>query len=633
MDADEVIPFPLVLTPMTFRTDLHYNRFVFRMQKTRLKTNLHMRVLMPHQSKSTRLILRIFLLLLGAAVIIFDFLIDRITASGEAGFGAVQVFILLVGILLCLAAFYKNQYTQKIQTFFNEITSFLQKVSPLIWQICKRYWIFELIVFLLIAWVYLYNPVTRAYPLGYAGLFQLEIDLIKHGNFSLPQLIPYYGPGGIPAAYPFLGLYIGAAVQHFFRVSALDYLRFAPAVFTLAAAVALYFFIRLVTGSRGKALLAASLTALTYEIYAVHATAAGIVRGTAMLFMLLALIFIWKVVGEKSRSLWTLLLAGLFTALTAMTHLSYVVFLVLTAGLLWLAKLGSQWKSSTWRLAVIGFLGVALSAPWWAVLIHRYGLSTLMNASNSHGTLSMVSRLLAGDFNYIIDNLFSSWGEIPLIGFALLAVIYALLKRRCFLFFWFVTTFLFVSDRRFLILVGAVLAADMIYDLFTSGRVGKPAQWAAVIGCLLITGFIWVRFFHSIKNMPTTLNENLVSAAEWIKENSASSDQYLFFIKDHDTAEWAPYLTARVPAIGHWGSEWLGNYPFRYDQWKNLAACAQSNSLECLNQLNADYGLTYKYLIYPTPSAGEINPFIGSEYLNVYANDGYIVYVRKAVNP
>jgi hypothetical protein len=503
----------------------------------------------------------------------------------------------------------------------------------LIWEVCRRYWIFELITFLLLAWVYLYNSVTRAYPLGYAGLFQLEIDLIKNSNFSLPQLIPYYGPGGIPAAYPFLGLYIGAAVQHFFRISAFDYLRFAPAVFTLASAVALYFFSRLVTGSRGKALFAALLTVLTYEVYAVHATAAGIVRGAALLFMLLALIFIWKVVGEKSRSLWALLLAGLFTALTAMTHLSYLVFLVLTAGLLWLAKLDSQWKSSTWRLVVIGFLGAVLSAPWWAVLLHRYGLSTLMNASNSHGTLSMISRLLSGDLNYVVDNLFSSWGEIPLIGFALLAVVYALLKRRFFLFFWFVSTFLFVSDRRFLILVGAVLAAEMIYDLFTTGRAGKPAQWAAVIGCLLITGFIWIRFFHSIKNMPSTLNENLVSAADWIKENSAPSDQYLFFIKDHDTAEWAPYLTTRVPAIGHWGSEWLGNYPFRYDQWKNLAGCAQINTLECLHQLNDEYSLNYQYLIYQRPAEGGYDPFIGSEYTSVFANDGYIVYMRNAVNP
>ncbi len=587
---------------------------------------------MPVHSKSPHWILRLSLLLAGIVVIVFDFLLDRLTGSSEQGFGAIQIFILLLGVLLCLAAFYSKRYAQTLQDFYQKITLIVQRYAPEIMDACKRYWIFEIIAFIFIAYVYLFNPITRAYPLGYAGLFQLEIDLIKDGGFTLPRSIPWYGPGGIPAAYPFLGLYLGAAAEHFFHVSALNYLRFAPALLSLAAVVALYFFAHQVTKSRGKAVLAATLTALTYEIYAVHATAAGIVRGGALLFMLVALIFTWKAVKGQSRSKWVLLLAGLFTAFTMMTHVSYVVFLVLTAGLLWLSQLTSQWKSTTMKLVVIGILGLVLSSPWWGTVISRYGFSTLMNASNSHGTLAMVSRLLSGDFNYIIDNLFSSWGEIPLIGFSLLAVVYSLFKRKYFLFFWFAATFLFVSDRRFLILVGAILSAEVIHNLFTEKQTALRSQWRLVFGSLLLLGFIWVRFFHLIKSLPPTLNENLVSATEWIKENSDPSDQFLFFIKDHDTAEWGPYLTQRVPAIGHWGSEWLGNYPYRYDQWKQLSACAQTNTLDCLEKLTAENGLSYKYLIYPQPAEGSRDPFTNSEYSRVFYNEGYIIFMRNTVS-
>lgn len=573
-----------------------------------------------------------FLLLTGLAVIVFDLLLDKLTGSSERGFGAVQIFILLFGILLCLAAFYKQQHIQTITRMYKKTTSLIQHYAPKVFSTARRYWLFELIALFFIAYAYLYNPVTRDYPLGYAGLFQLEIDLIQGSGFSLPRSIPWYGPGGIPAAYPFLGLYLGAVVQHFLHVSSIDYLRFAPAVLSLAATITLYFFVRLITKNRGKAIIAAALTTLTYEVYAVHATAAGIVRAGALLFMLLALIFIWKVITDESNSKWVLMLAGLFTALTVMTHISYVVFLFLTAGLLWISHLDNQWKSRTWKLVAIGAIGVVLSSPWWGTVIYRYGFSTLMNASNSHGTLGMISRLLSGDFNYIVDNLFSSWGEIPLIGFSLLAAVYSLLKRKYFHFFWFIGTFFFVSDRRFLILVGAVLSAELIHNLFTEEQTAQHTQWRLVCGSLLLLGFVWVRFFHSIRTMPPTLTEKLVSAAEWIKENSDPSDQFLFFIKDHDTAEWGPYLTQRVPSIGHWGSEWLGNYPYRYDQWKQLSACAQTNTLECLGKLTLENDLSYKYLIYAQPVEGERDPFTNSEYSRVYVNEEYTVYMRDSAS-
>jgi hypothetical protein len=62
------------------------------------------------------------------------------------------------------------------------------------------------------------------------------------------------------------------------------------------------------------------LMALTFETFEKHATAAGIVRAPALLFMMLALTGLWSITRTQKTSLWTLSFTGLAAALTAMSH-------------------------------------------------------------------------------------------------------------------------------------------------------------------------------------------------------------------------------------------------------------------------------------------------------------------------
>ncbi len=67
-----------------------------------------------------------------------------------------------------------------------------------------------------------YNAFRFSLPIAYAGMYTLMAEQIADGGFSLPMQVPYYGPGGIPFAYPPLALYVMAVFLKL-SVSAIAY--------------------------------------------------------------------------------------------------------------------------------------------------------------------------------------------------------------------------------------------------------------------------------------------------------------------------------------------------------------------------------------------------------------------------
>ena len=55
--------------------------------------------------------------------------------------------------------------------------------------------------------LYLRDAFRYSVPMGYAGLFTQMAKQIADANFYLPIESPFYGPGGIPFAYPPFGMY------------------------------------------------------------------------------------------------------------------------------------------------------------------------------------------------------------------------------------------------------------------------------------------------------------------------------------------------------------------------------------------------------------------------------------------
>lgn len=579
-------------------------------------------------SRSGFPILRVLAFLSGAAVIVFDVLIDRFRPGGEAGFGLLQYLLLACGLLLCAAAFYRRSWKEKFERFGKKVTNLLATAQ-------QRWYLFEFLALLAVVYAYFSSAAARPYPAGYAGLFQLEIDALLAGRFALPQTLPYYGPGGIPTAYPFLGLYLGAFVQHFLQVSAFDYLRFAPAAWTTAALIAGYFFFKKVTGNRVKAVSAVLLMALTFETFEKHATAAGIVRAPALLFMMLALTGFWSVTRTHKSSLWAILLTGLAAALTAMSHLSYLAFLVLSGLTLLLCARETGLKTRLLRLAGVGLVCALFSSPWWGAVLSRYGFATFLHAFNSHGTLELASKLAAGDLKGVLLALFTGWGEIALPGLTLLGLVFCLARRRALYLCWFVLVFLLLGDNaRFLILIGALVSAELVIEVLrgeadpgSERTLGQKTITAAAL--LLLMGFIWARFQVAVRQAPQALDADLVEAAAWLKENTPPQSRYLFFSGSHDKAEWLPWLSARVPAVGHWGAEWNGDYDLQYARWKELSDCADLGATGCLTSFGEESGVAYDYILSDSSAKASAGLKVDAKYEKVYENETYSVFKVK----
>jgi len=88
------------------------------------------------------------------------------------------------------------------------------------------------------------------FPSGFAGLYVLMSELIVNNNFQIPQYIPYYGPGGIPFAYPPIGPYLLAVVSTLFHISIINYLRFVPPFIMLLSIIPIYYIAFEITHSR-----------------------------------------------------------------------------------------------------------------------------------------------------------------------------------------------------------------------------------------------------------------------------------------------------------------------------------------------------------------------------------------------
>ena len=114
-----------------------------------------------------------------------------------------------------------------------------------------------------------YNAVLHGFPMGYAGLFTQMAQQIADANFALPSQSPYYGPGGIPFAYPPLGLYVLAA---FIKLTGKYYifLRFLPALYSLVTIALTFFLAQKFFKKPFLSMMVAILTATSVDLYVAH---------------------------------------------------------------------------------------------------------------------------------------------------------------------------------------------------------------------------------------------------------------------------------------------------------------------------------------------------------------------------
>ena len=503
----------------------------------------------------------------------------------------------------------------------------------------------EIATFLLTGSIYLYNAWRLTYPVGYAGLYTLMAEILAHKPFPLPMQVPYYGPGGIPFAYPPVAAYLGAFFIGPLQIPAFTYLRWEPAFVCILVMLSVYLLGRQLTGDRIKALVGTAVVFSAEIMYSYHGTASGSVRSVALLWTVLAAYVALLAYTRARRWLVYALLAGMFMALTLMTHLSYAAFLA--PGIVLMAFLtpdGRPWRDRMKAMVVITVAGALLAAPWWGTIIIRYGPAVFLNAGATHGTLGVLQQsglnppaLLRALLRWYV-NLGGSWWPAFMAGLVIAGFAYSLARGRWLLPAWAVVTVATLGQTdRFEILLGGLLAGEVLVDiarLAGGGIRGRTLDGQETLGSLAFLGLTLVPVmflgFRGIQWTEVALSDDLVQMGAWVKANSPEGSQYLYLGTDHDVAEWLPYLVRRTPGISPWGAEWTGDYDLQNGLWGELSSCIGAQRPACLDMFLASLRGDITWLIVPGEQPGLV-PAISNDkgWLQVFHNEGFSVYARE----
>lgn len=502
----------------------------------------------------------------------------------------------------------------------------------------------EIATLLSMAGMYLYNSWRFTYPAGYAGLYSLMAEMLVRTPFPLPNEIPFYGPGGIPFAYPPVALYIAAFFVRSFYIPMLTYMKWAPAFFCILVMVTVYLIGYQLTRDRLKALVAVVIVFSAEPIYAFHATASGSVRSVALLWTVLSAYFTLRAYDVDRRELMHASIAGTFLALTAMTHLSYAVFLV--PGIVLIAFLLPTRRPLLLRLrtmAVIGVVGLVLAAPWWGTVIARYGLVVFLNAGSTHGTGGLVAAVGANPLGLVRTmlrwyvNLGRMWWPPILSGVSIVSVAYGLMRGRWLLPAWIMVTVASLGQTdRFEILLCGLLAGELLVDL--SRFASKITRWPKLLGRETVGGLVFLALavgpigmlgFRGIQWTEVELNNDLVEVGYWIDKHTQAESQYLYLGRTHDAEEWLPFLTHRTPGISPWGAEWTGYYDEQLARMEELRTCISAQDVSCVNQFIESLGEDIAMLIVPIDSTQLRDDLVdNTDLFPIYENSGFIVYQR-----
>jgi hypothetical protein len=474
------------------------------------------------------------------------------------------------------------------------------------------------------------NAIRYDFPLGFSGLYTLMSEKLVSNNFLLPDSVPFYGPGGIPYAYPPVGFYIMGFFIGILKIPTMIFLRFAPAIYFLFAGILFYFLIKKISKSSFAGLVSSILFTYSSVNYEIQATSGGIVRGLALVFLLSCLLIYFN---NSRQLLVKYFLTSLFFSLTLLTHLGYGFILCI---ILFAFTLSKPFNKIGWlSLISIGFLSLVLTSPWWITMVSRYGFDVFSNAFGSHGN-SYLSLIVSGEKpllpwlkisfgTFFLNKLF---GAVALVG-----IFYLLFTGNLFPLLIFFLLMLFSEENgRYLLMIGAA-AIGVLLSKINNIKSTASNKLHPVLRIILLAFFIFLVIFpesKSILSMKPLISKESLSFTEYIKKmDNHNSTYFLLENIDNQGEEWFPYLLSMTPFVGGWGGEWV-NQPEEKTFEPQMWECISSKNYSCLlNALTSkskmpDYLITFS-------TNDELNRLLidDNRYTIHFENEGFALWIKR----
>ena len=498
---------------------------------------------------------------------------------------------------------------------------------------------------LLLGAVVRFNPILLSnFPLNDGGLFyQMTLDVIQN-HFSLPVYTSYNG-GVIPFSYPPLAFYLMALVQRVLNIGILSQLHYLPALISTLTIPALYFLSRKITESREISLFAVIGFALMPQSFVWLIMGGGITRSLGILFAILALLFVWQMFHNPSIS--SLLLTILFCSLTILCHPAIAWFLFLTSLLIMLM----YGRNKTGILySIFTIIGILLTtSPWWIIILQRFGLSSILNASQTSGLVNLSVIL----FNFTGEPFATILAVIALLG-----IFAEITRRRFFLLIWLIViaifsprggqwlatipaSMLFGSGVVLVLVPGLVNfkgwafeGTPTLTDIFKN-RIVKIAFSVILVFALFSAMVFWYIGDSELK----TLSSYDRQAMQWASQNTENDSKFVVITGGEwpvdFISEWFPALANRTSITTVQGSEWSSGNEFniRINRNTRLQGCA-SQGFSCVLDWAAENSISYSYLYLSNLKSGTLDtriPLVNSpaptdQFQLVYENPGVLIY-------
>ena len=446
-----------------------------------------------------------------------------------------------------------------------------------------------------------FNPTLLAgFPVNDGGMFAAMVEDLKASRYLLPAFTTYNALD-IPFAYPPVGFYLGALTSDLFNIPAVEALRWVPAFFASLSVPAFSLLAVRLLKNRYDAAVSTLFFALMPRTFFWFVMGGSLTRSPGQFFMLLALATVVRLYKENRRA--DILWAGLFSGLAVLSHPEAAVHTAVSAVFLWLML-------SRKRLAFIQSIGVAavvlaVTAPWWAAVIHYHGMTPLLNA------WATGQKSLAG-FHLI----FFAFTEEPyatvIAVLGLIGIAHRLLRRDYLLPLWMALPF-FVEGRSAPGLAAiplAMLAAVGLVNVVVAATrqpAGSEAEPVSPgernIFIYLVLYLIFSTYQFGYQLSGAKLYQADREAMGWVRENTSDDSRFLVLTGTTSVAcdavlEWFPALTGRQSILTVQGREWtegrnfnsyiLSTYP--------VQECLSLGDASCLDSVVSRTEYDYIYL-------------------------------------
>lgn len=451
------------------------------------------------------------------------------------------------------------------------------------------------------------------FPLNDGGFFYAMIRDMQNAHYALP-IHASYNLTNIPFAYPPLSLYAAGFLSAGLNLPLLDIIRVFPACISILTIPAFFLLSRRILQSEKQIIFATFAFTLLPTSFDWLIVGGGLTRSFGYLFAILTLYQTHALyTTPKKRYIFTTIL---FASLTVLSHPGTAWFTVYSAGVLFLFYRRSSKHGVLKSLLVIAGV-IALTAPWWATLVTRHGLSVMLYPYQTE-SFSLASLLTPFTFLYTNEPLLDILAVTGLLG-----LLVCLRERAYLLPIWLVSVFVFeprlgatYSVVPMAMLVGAGIDRVILPAISApfASQVQRTSEVRRTLGRLpkIALGYLLLYALISAYLAP---NSNAISndqseAMQWIEASTPEASQFVVISGEEKygidyVAEWFPALSRRASLTTPQGHEWLPNHEFtrRVQVHAELQVCANKDTA-CLETWAERASITFTHIYIPRHDSG-----------------------------